>query len=137
MVVLVIHQNSIISLEVEGKTPVSADRHGPVVLNRLAFLIFSGQFVQLPSRSIHVIGFGRSLQGGKLGIKAGSMRGLASGLRSSLKISLDAFVSDAFDHTYIVHCHYTVGTEKNRSCLTVDIVLQRDQNGLPQRVNSR
>src|SRR5690606_23390379 len=102
MVVLVIHQNSIISLEVEGKTPVSADRHGPVVLNRLAFLIFSGQFVQLPSRIIHVVGSGRGLPGGKLGIEAGSMLGLDSGLRSSVKVSSDAFVLDAFDHTYTV-----------------------------------
>ena len=33
VIVLVVHQDGVVAFEVEGKPPVSADRHSPVALN--------------------------------------------------------------------------------------------------------
>ena len=102
VIVLVVPQNGVFSVEIEGQSPVSTYGYSPVLLNGLALWVFPGEFVQLPARRAHIFRTNGYIERGKLYEQPVGMFCLNARLGARLEVGLNAFVPEAFDHMYIV-----------------------------------
>ena len=103
VVVSIVHEHGIFTLEGECQTPVAADIYRPMPLK------LAEQGVQSPARRIHVLWRLRIIQRKKLLPQPLGMVRLDFRLRSSPEELLDTLVPEALYHPYSVYYRYTFG----------------------------
>ena len=96
MVVLIIDEHSVFTLEGEGEPPIAAYRHRPMVLQ------FPVQGMQLPAGSIHVLRRPGIIQREELLTQPPCMTRLDFSFQSRPEEQFDSLVTEAFDHLYSV-----------------------------------
>jgi len=100
MVVLVVNENRVLALECKCQAPITVHLHGPVVFES------SAQWVQSPSRSIHVGSRFGSIQLKELDREPAGMGRLNPCFASGREESFNTGVPEALDHVYSVARHY-------------------------------
>ena len=96
MIVLIINEDEVLAIGLEGQPPVAADPYGPALLQ------LSLQWMELPAWNIHVLRATGDLKPLRLTPKPVGMRGLNTRLDSLQEEAVDAFVAEALDHEKLV-----------------------------------
>ena len=106
MIVLVVDENYVLTVETKCEPPVPTDPDRPMA-GKLGF-----QGMQDVAGSIHIAGPGGDVQSSEEPPQLRSMRGLNAGLGTCFREELQSFVAIALDHAYSVYEHYTESKRK-------------------------
>jgi hypothetical protein len=93
VVILIIDENGVFSIEAKRKPPISIYAYCPMGRE------VGGQSMKLPSGNIHVFGPLGGIQNGKLLVQLLGMTGLNPGFRTGQEKLLDSFMPEAADHS--------------------------------------
>jgi|SRR5580704_1496087 hypothetical protein len=92
VIVLIVHEDCVLSFKLERHTPVPADVDCPVIFE------MAGEAMKPPSRRIHIFRPLGTIQREQLQTKLVGMLGLNVGFRSHFKELFQATVAEALDH---------------------------------------
>ena len=92
VVVLIVNEDSVLTLKLERQTPVSADADRPMILE------FPGQRMKLPSGSVHVARLPGVVEGKQLQAQPARVLRLNPGFRSGAEELLHTPMPEALNH---------------------------------------
>jgi hypothetical protein len=103
MIILIVNENYVLTLEAESQPPIAAHIHGPMT-SKLTF-----QGMQVVAGGIHIAGPAGHVQSSKQPPQTLGVGGLDAGFGASFGEEPKAFVPVALNHSYSVYEHYTMG----------------------------
>jgi len=92
VVVLVIDEDGVLTVQGEGQAPVAAHQHGLVSRQ------IGGERMQLPTGQVHVLGQRRNVKPCQLPPELGGVSGLDPCLRSGFEKALEPLALELLDH---------------------------------------